>query len=209
MVKDDHVKKEAVGKGHDFYHALRVADCARRIAPAKGTATLAWIAGVVHNTDHLFGKDSVPTELRRYLSTTTLTQQAKGCIVQAVVNHSNRNSPEDSPVQICLMDADKVVCLEADVIIRAAQFMCHLPIYDPRFVKKDDPDATYRNPKTIIRDLKGVLEWVDQDGWFRTRKALAMAKKRATLIRTFLRTLAQQLDESGMLSPKFPENHIV
>ncbi len=208
MVRQDHMARVTGKKGHDFYHAYRVAQCAKRIAEDEQTRELGWVAGVVHNADHLF-PDAIRENLERYLEQTNLASEEKQTIVTAVLNHSKRNGPDDSPVQICLMDADKVVCMELDVILRSAQFMSHLPIYDPRFVSEKDPTSTYRNPKTILRDIEGCLEWVEQEGWFRLPKAKALAEERYRKLKDFQDDFAEQLADSGMLSPEFPEELIV
>ncbi len=209
MVRADHIAKGAIGKGHDFYHALRVANMCLKISDYDSLIDeLAWVAGLIHNVDHLFPANEIGSNLIRYFDATSLCAEYRHIIKLAVERHSGRNHPDDSDVQICLMDADKVVCLEADVIMRAAQFVCHLPTFDPRFVRTDDPSANYRNPKTVIRDLLGVLEWVDLDGWFRLPKALEMAQERAKFIRLFINTFARQLEAANMLSPEFPEELI-
>lgn len=206
-VKQDHVDNGAVGKGHDFLHAVRVANVAYEIA---FTETLhrralewAWICGILHNTDHLFGEKAVRVNLERYLALTELLPGEIAAIMHAVENHSKKNSPEVPPLLQFLMDADKVVCLEADVIVRAGQFMCHLPMFDPRYVNTPDPEATYRNPKTVLRDIEGVLEWVDDPNkWFFTQTARRMAQERGALIRIFVNTLKQQIRDAGLTDQK-------
>lgn len=208
MVRQDHLSAETSKKGHDFYHAYRVAQCAKRIAENERVAELGWVAGIVHNSDHLF-PGNISENLKRYFEATSLCAKDWHLIIEAVQNHSERNGQDDNAIQICLMDADKVVCMELDVIIRAAQFVCHLPIYDPRFVFEKDPTADYRNPKTILRDIQGCLEWVEQEGWFRLPKARALAQERYNKLKAFHDDFAAQLAESGVLSPEFPEKFIV
>ncbi|MDO8482530.1 MAG: hypothetical protein Q7S86_01775 [bacterium] len=208
MVRQDHIAKKALGKGHNSYHAHSVANLGLLIAPDPDTAELTWVSGITHNTDHLFGEEAVPHHMERYLSETNLSPQKRDTIIEAVVNHSAHKSKyndDDSLVKRALMDADKVDCLGANVIIRATQFIRDITDYDPRYVLLRDPSASYRNPKSIVRDIQGCLEWIDEEGWFRFPKALEMARARAVFLRTFLETLTSQLRESSMLCPEFPE----
>lgn len=212
MVRQDHIDKMATGNGHNFYHACDVANLALMIAQDIEVGELAWVAGIVHNTDHLFGKKDVPHRLQIYLSETWLPQFDRAIVIEAVMNHNAHKSEyqdDDSWVKRALMDADKVGCLGTDVVTRAAQFMKGITDYDPRYVLEKDPSATYRNPKSIFRDIQGCLEWVDEDGWFRFPKALEMARDRAAFLRTFLETMTSQLRESGMLCPEFPEELVI
>ncbi len=203
----DHRQYGAIGKGHDFYHAYRVAFMCLRIGPEEQMNTeCAWVAAIIHNTDHLFGENA-HQRLGEYMALTELTVVSKVCVEEAVLNHAipkRKYSATDSPTKRVLMDADKLVNLELDLVLRSAQFLNHLPLFDPRFITRRDPEANYKNPRTILHDIKSSLEWVDDD-WFRIPKAKEMAEERAYALRNFVEVWSIQLEEGGMLTPAYPE----
>ena len=215
QVKLSHERNVQTGsaQGHDFYHVLRVAHCCLEIAEDDVTAELAWVASIVHNADRLYphlSEKTLEEYLYHLLETADLNGNEKLLVVTAVLNHSKRNNSEEGAVTICLKDADKVVNLEADVILRAALCRATLPMFDPRYTQGEaDSAATYKNPRSMFRSLEYVLEWVDEEkGWFRLPKARALAENRAEFIRYFLTVWTEQLERSGMLAPNFPENLI-
>lgn len=207
VVTADHDQKNALGDGHNFYHAAEVANLGFQLCTNKGMAELVWLGGILHNSDHLFGKSRVLDNLMGYLSLTNLPKKSKALVIEAVVNHNAHKKDyraKDSPVKKSLMDADKLACLGATVIFRAAQFMKGLPDYDPRFVTEKDPRANYRAPGTLVRDIQGVLEWINEPGWFRYKEAEEIAWQRGQFLQQFLETLKFQLGEAYMLTPDFP-----
>ena len=120
MVRQDHIDKKALGKGHNSYHAHSVGNLTLQLAPSPLIAELSWVSGVTHNTDHLFGKEAVPEQMHRYLNTTKLSPLNREIVIEAVVNHNAHKSaysPTDNRVKQTLMDCDKLDCLGADVII--------------------------------------------------------------------------------------------
>lgn len=204
----DHRQYGAIGKGHDFYHAYRVAFMCLRIGDniSAELVEMAGVGSLIHNTDHLFGENT-PQRLDEYLAMTDLPDTARWTVKEAVVNHctpKRRYSSDDSTVKVLIADADKLVNLELDLVMRSAQFLNRLPLFDPRFVTGKDPEANYKNPKTILHDIKSSLEWVDDD-WFRIPVAKKMAEERAYALRNFVDNWAKQLEEGGVLTPSYPE----
>lgn len=189
---------------HDFYHALMVAQYAVIIAEEPRTGELAWIAGLCHNTDRLFGCDGcvVAEQVERYLdSCPGVGSDERALVVDAVVKHSRKNEPDDSPVLVSLKDADRLANLGAQAVIRSAQHYATLSPFDPRFVEADDPQASYRDPRTVLRDVRECFVWQE---WLRTERARQLAAPHFAWLQSFVDNLAQQLRETGLL-PLPPE----
>jgi hypothetical protein len=210
-------------EGHDYNHALRVAEIAYRIALCewddKDVAELAALAGLCHNADHVMQKvlragkitvtDSTIADLAHtWLVPEDLSTTDKDEIVSAVLKHGKANSDQDSKVLIALKDADRVVNLAFDLVIRAGQHYHDIPAVDfEHFL--DDPDATYQKPKSVLRDIAYALEWVDKKSPHHIRTSLGrkIGEGRATVLRNFLLVLHEQLKEEELLR-HIPENDL-
>lgn len=160
-VRQDHIEKRATGKGHNFLHALMTGQYAEMIAEEKDIAILSWIAGVIHNTDRIYSEQKVMQVLQSYLNLPSLNliECEKQDILEAILNHSKLNDPNDNPVTVTLKDADRLANIGPNIFIRSAQLYHQLFDYDPRYIAEPDPTATYRNPKTCLHDIRSSLEW--------------------------------------------------
>jgi len=211
-VRKSHEEAELHG-GHDFVHAFRVGNIAQQIALKEwGThlSQLAGIAGLCHNADRVIQTNSglkhgdvSQQEIRGLIRTWVggyLDSRGLGIVADAILRHDGKNSPDDSEVLIALMDADRVVNLDADLFIRSGQHYHSLPAVDYRNLL-DDPDATYRDPRSVLRDIEYSLDWIDQKSGVcvRTTSGLLMAKSRAKTFSTFFEALQSQLAEEGIL----------
>lgn len=211
-IRADHIKRKAIGGGHDFLHALMVAQYAEIIAEDEHTGMLAWIAGIIHNTDRLFPKEQVKEKLHLYLNKATdFSSEEKGFIIEAVLNHSKLNDPKDKPVTVVLKDADKLANIGPNLIVRSGQFYHTLPAYDPRFVEQRDPTATFREPKTVLHDISLSLEWKEKDkygsDWFRVPKAKKLSERWFERLQIFWNGFAEQLKEVNLLPYPFEEDY--
>ncbi|MDD4628695.1 MAG: hypothetical protein PHE68_04875 [Candidatus Peribacteraceae bacterium] len=169
---------------------------------------IAGIAGLCHNADRVIqkqlnvGRRDVPRE-SVVASVTAWLQDcrivAAPTIVEIVLGHDGRNSPQDSKALIALMDADRVVNLDADLFIRSAQHYHDIVAVD-YYHFLDDPSATYRDPKSVLRDIAYSLEWADPASpvCVRTRLGRKMAQERARVFRTFIEALQGQLTGEGV-----------
>jgi HD domain len=214
-VARDHEKVGASLKGHDFEHALMVANYAFRIAPDKHLAELGWIAGLCHNADHLVqqgffrpdkkrGKKSdtlIRKKVNQYLSLTKLTDQDKHAVMEAVFEHHKKNDPHDSKLTMVLKDADRLANVGALHSMRSSRDMIHLPIVDYVHLFHH-PEATYRKPGSAAKDIWYSLEW---EPWLRLPKAKQLGKKRYKFLRMFLNDLESQLREAGLYPYPFPK----
>jgi len=214
-VKADH-ERAGLFRGHDIYHALRVAEWALRIAydewSDRRLAELAGIAGLCYNADHIIreerGDDMKPEEthslVERWLAHTLLTPEETETVIAAVMGHAGINSDTDSRVLIALMDADRVVNLDSDVIIRSGRYHTDVPAIDyVHFLQ--DPEATYLEPKSTLRDISHCLDWIEEGGrvCVRTRLGKELGKERALFLQTFFGTIEKQLTDVGLLPYPF------
>lgn len=233
VVREAHEKeaarlKVAMFYCHDFDHAVRVANYAMYVAePEYGerTAVLAGAAGLCHNADRILqrrlglGRDGEvpPNQIRklvlRWLSTKwnhlgggLFEEEEKYIIVEAVLGHSAKNGPNDHPVQIALMDADRIVNTEADCIIRnGIYFGDDLPVVDPiNFLS--DPSASWRDPKSNLRALAERDDWLVEGGPVGVRLKLAreLMKPRLAFYHQFFKKIAEQRREAGLLDCDYP-----
>ncbi len=230
---------------HDWLHAFRVGDAAYRIGgdeygeiPFIGT--FAGAAGLCHNADRILqkklnvGRREVPKEeivrlIETWLYQTDFCHPARpgkddlyftekvSNIVKAVLGHDGRNSPDDDQILICLMDADRVVNCRPELIMRSAQYYHDLPTVDPIHYD-EDPDANYRNPKTVLKDIiMSSLEWAEEGTPVSVRTKLAKKLINdpsigAPFFRKYLELLKLSLEGEGLrpwpfeISPMPPEN---
>jgi hypothetical protein len=202
-------------RGHDHNHTFRVAEMAYRIAlhewNDEDVAESAALAGVCHDAGHIMQKvlhackiavtDSAIADLvHAWLISEDLFPADKEEIVSAVLEHGKANGDQDSKVLIALKDADRVVNLALDLVIRAGQHYHDLPAVDfEHFL--DDPDASYQAPKSVLRDIDYALEWTDKKSPHHIRTSLGrkIGESRATVLRNFLLILQRQLKEEGLL----------
>jgi len=205
---------------HDFFHAFRVSNWAEQIAPDPETARKAGVAGLLHNDDRILQVNlrlgfagKVPEKLRVQMMNGWLDAEPVGTflpeeraeIIDAVLKHSNRNGPNDSLVLITLMDADRLVNLEADCIIRNGQYFGNsLRVVDPVYLL-DDPKATFRDPRSILRTMPERFDWEKEGGFvgLRLPKAREFAKRRFAFWRLFIQETIEQIKESGAVP--FPD----
>ncbi len=197
VVEADHNRMGAVGNGHDFLHAVVVAQYAAVIAPDDKTAVLAFLAGILHNTDYLFGEAEVPEKVTGYLRDhTDLKDEEKKLVAEAVVNHSKLNDPEDNPVTVALKDADRLGNTGPQFFIRVGQYHRGIPTVDPVYTLSN-PNllGAYRDPKSLTSHIRFTLEW---EKMLRLPKAKEMGKKRFEITRTLLGDIEDQLNEIGL-----------
>jgi len=201
-IYQDHAEAGMVGGHHDAEHAVRVAQMAVEIAENDKVALRAGAAGLCHNADRILqhtlklgSRRDAPREKVRELLKSELTIEAfdRGeirLIVDAVLKHDGKNDPADSPELVALMDADRLVNAEPDLIIRSAQLYHDLPPIDPVHFEHD-PTANYRNPKSVLRDIMETLEWLTPGTPFYVR--LPKAREMAAEHRKFFDDFGAQL----------------
>lgn len=197
---------------HDWVHAYRVGEVACLVAFDEWgddcLSQYAGIAGLLHNADRILQKrygqhnvtqSSLKELIASWLSYANLNALAPSIILDAVLRHDTKNTPDDSKVLIALMDADRIVNLDVDLFCRSGQYYNNLPVVDCKhFI--DDPEASYRSPKSVLKDIAYTLDWINPLTPFcmRTRLGKKMAEDRAIRIRDFICILTVQLAEEGI-----------
>lgn len=211
------VRKSHVGLGnlygHTFDHALRVAHVATLITPDHMYAHLAGAAALCHNADRIlqkkydlgpYGKineEEVIILLEDWLNSEPNISRSKyAIIVDAVLKHSEKNRNDDSPALIALKDADRIVNIEADLIMREGQMMPELQVVNP-YTLLHDPDATYIEPGSVLRHIKELLDWDHENGpvGIRLPKARELAKSRFDFLKVYLEKVIEQRLEYGLI----------
>lgn len=201
-------RKHTKNLAHDWYHALLAAQYAVVIAADPRAGELAWIACLCHATDHLFGKDRVEERMQLYLSLCSgLSDPERQELMEAVKNHGKRNAGGDSEVIKIVRDCDKLANLDAVLAsIRYGQQSPKVTAVNPRYITRDDPAATFKNPLTVWRDLKYALEW-EEPGWFRCPKAMPIAANRFAALKAAMQDTIDQFTETGL--DDLPEELVV
>lgn len=223
VVRKAHFDAGMTGNGHDFEHAARVGQYAYIISEDEEIGKMAGVAGLCHNADRILqkkfhaGRREVPQNqivdlLRKWVGDNTdydlrmdeLMPTPWSMIAYAVLDHDKPNDPLlKKPVLTVLQDADRLVNIELDLIIRCGQFQPDLPAVD--FVHLlSDPTATYREPKSVFRDVASSLEWeTDPRFALRNPKAIKMGKARFAALRFYIETLESQINDSGLIPYPF------
>lgn len=217
VIRQAHLDAGMTGSGHDFEHAARVGQYAYQISEDKETGKMAGVAGLCHNADRVLqktrkiGRKDVPQghiaqliqEWLFSIKSQPLDCVQRNLIIDSILKHDGKNNESDDPVLISLMDADRLVNIELDLIIRCGQFQPDLPAVD--FVHLlNDPTATYREPKSVFRDVASSLEW-ETDPRFALRNPIAikMGKARFAALRFYIETLESQIKDSGLVPYPF------
>ena len=217
-VRRSHEEVGLVGH-HDWVHAFRVGEIARQLAldewgrGDERLSYLAGIAGLVHNADKILERkagigrrlveaNQVVSLIRATLcdgSKYDFSTEEEREIVEAVLKHDGRNSETDSRTLIALMDGDRVVNLDSDLYPRSGQHYAELPVVDYKHLISD-PEATYRKPRTVFRDIAYSLDWVTEGSGVcvRTRLGKEMGERRSKLFRQVVDSLIEQLAEEGV-----------
>lgn len=184
---------------HSFLHALMVAQYGWLIAEEENIAIAVWVAGLCHDLHrHCDNQIELVNKLDYYLTLTGLDESVKPMIKQAVLNHDNKpNDPADNPVTVALKDADRLGNIGPAHWPRAGQFRPCIPVFDPvNFLS--DPEATFKNPRSICRDIRHTMEW---ESWLRLPRAKEIGKPYFEAIRWFLKTIEKQHADLGLFPP--------
>ncbi len=194
----DYISQKMHGGAHDFYHALTAAQYAALIAPNARLARVGWCAGLLHEHPHrLFQEEQGVHLVRERLARhSALSLRAQLDVLQAILAHSGKDTSQDSSLLVVLKDADRLANLGAWHWLRAAQFRPKIPAVDPRYVERQDPLATFKNPRSVFRDIESTLEW---ETWLRLPKAKELAVPLFEEIRWLKRRLEEQLTILGLV----------
>jgi HD superfamily phosphodiesterase len=203
-VKMSHLSSPRAHHGHGLDHDVTVAMLAVNIAPDSRTADKAFVAALLHSTDRLMvesNKMAEETHMRVCLSCLpdgTFSMDEIKEIVQAALRHSELNRDDQSLTQQVLMDADRLANMMPSVIIRSGQFRPEIPPFEFRYLNwKINPDSTYRDPKSVLDDLRITLrEYMPQ---FRIEKAKLIAARYAAFLVSFIMAVEDTNGDLGLV----------
>lgn len=195
------------GTAHDFLHDLTVGQYCLLISDEdEDTGLDAAAAGLCHSTDRRFPEETevqlsgrIAGHLRKEAGFST---QRINWVLGLVFDHHKPNGHNDNPDLQILKDADRLANLGLPALIRCAQFYHTLPTFDVRYVGKPDPKATYKNPLTVLHDVRSALEWDPQEGktqfCLRLPKAIELATPYFDWLRLGIALAEQQVVKTRM-----------
>ena len=158
---------------------------------------MVWIASDLHSLDRMFPKEDFVKNLWKYLNYVmgdfTITEINE--IFVAARDHGGKNSDEDSELTVLLKDADRLANIMLGIVIRSGQFTPNIPAMELEYLKTPNPASTYREPTSVIEDLRGCFELED---WIRTPKAKEIAAPLFAELRHYTNTLASQYEALGL-----------
>lgn len=208
VVKNDH---QGMERGHNFEHALRVANVAYLVAE-EPHRRLAWVAGLCHNADRIleekFGREPNEKEVREvldgWLDLENFGDENKAIIIEAVLRHSWPNEDDDGSILIALKDADRIVNLDPDNLVRFGQFQPDLPVSDNHFFNLFEdgrPRGKYGSRPTVVEDLWDCLDWGRECPFgVRLPKSKEMIRGRTEYLRNFFSEMRKRLIEEGFVN---------
>lgn len=196
-VQRDHKELNVLFNGpHSFLHALTVAQFGWLIAEDENIAIAAWVAGLGHDRHrHCKNQIEVNKKLDYYLTLTGLATGVNQMIKQAILSHDDKSrGPADNPVTVALKDADCLGNIGPSHWLRSGQFRPDIPVFDPIYFLSD-PEATFKDPRSICRDIMHTLEW---EGWLRLPKAKELGKPDFDACRWLLETIEKRHADLGL-----------
>jgi hypothetical protein len=196
-IKRLHAESTTGEYGHGLDHDVLVAEFAAYICPDPAYTDMVWVSGILHSLDRVVGDEAAPQAIRDALEIvrTDFTEEQRAEILEAVLRHSELNRDDQSFTQIVLMDADRLANLQMATPIRAGQFRPSIPPLETEYLDTMNPASTYREPKSILDDLRHVLQWVD---WLRTPRGKELGQEAGKDIRLYLELVTKSYKLLGL-----------
>ena len=152
-VRNKHATSPHQHRGHGLDHDVAVAQMAALIAPTPRIADSGWVAALIHSTDRLVEVSRCGAQLREYLGLLPVNffnDEETEEIYLAALEHSEKLPLHRSQTQEILQDADKLINMQATVLIRAGQFRSKIPAIEYPYMEKTNPASTYHAPKSVL-----------------------------------------------------------
>lgn len=218
-VKDSHIKFGMEATHHDHLHAFGVGQVAMEVAMphdhGKNYSRLAGAAGLCHSADRILqvalcksvdykvGQKGIENMVRYWLGKEdSFLDEEREWIVEAVLLHGEPHKHEHNIIITALIDADRLVNSGADNVVRLAKYLLDTPIVDTELLLSD-PEANFRNPKSILRSLYEQLEWLDPESEYGVK--LPESKRRAEKLlsrrQDFIIWLVEDLESRRLVTP--------
>ena len=129
----------------------------------------------------------------------SLTPCQRAQIIRAVQRHSGPNDMADSMLDVVLKDAHRLAHLCPIVVVRATRLYENLQ-GGLQVLNYDGREGTFKDPPSIIDDLRGNLVWAETKGGefsIRLPHARALARHLATTLRNFIDLLIEEEVAAG------------
>ncbi len=198
-VKEDHALSAHRHRGHGLDHDVTVAQMAAYLAPSQHLAEMVWVAGLIHSTDRLLGGASPTEKLREYLTKlpgNLFSKEESEEIFLAALEHSEKMPSHRSPTQEILQDADKLVNMQAAMLIRVGQFRHDMPALELQYLDHSNPQSTYHHPINALDNVRMVSE--EYPPLLFTPKGKELGARYATALRSYQESIARDYDLLGL-----------
>lgn len=195
---------------HDLVHDLTVAGyvmlVGRREKLSEDPVRMLVAAALCHSMDrrfHASEKNLRKRILKLLRETESLSENRCAGIADIVAMHKLPNNEDDSIELQVFKDADRLANLGLPAALRCGQHYHSLPTFNWQFVTTPDPTASYRDPKTVLHDVRSALEWDPREGkidfCLRTRTAIRLARPYFDWLRRGLGLTDQQIREARVI----------
>jgi len=207
MVGEDHAKLlKGKAKGHDFTHTIMVAQYCLILSDDLKIGVLSWLAGLLHNTDRLFGYEVVSQKVDEYFrlipeeiniegSNIQISQSNLLVVKEAILNHSKLNDPSDGLITVILKDSDRLANAGSSLYPRGTQHCGNVLSYNPLYVDGFHPESTYSKAKSVLDNYRYCLEWEEM---LRLPRAKEIGEKYFDALRHIIDGFKDQLEETGL-----------
>lgn len=187
--------------GHGLDHDVTVAMIAMSIAPDNHTGLMVWCAGMLHSVDRTVESELVSETMQKFsslLPETLFTRAEVLEIMDAAFRHSELNQDDQGVVQIILMDADRLANLQSAVIVRAGQFLPHIPAFEFEYLMGAcNPETTYHKPKSVLDNLRNnIAEYIPK---LRNEKAKILGARYRDELQEFITRLEKNYQDLGLI----------
>ena len=199
-VKEGHHLSQRQHNGHGLDHDVTVGQLVLAISPDNRTADKAWCAAMLHSTDRIVENGAVKDHMKeclQYLPVDFFTKEEVVEILEAALRHGELSQNDQSLTQQVLMDADRLANLMPAVIIRSGQFRPSIPAFEFEYLDgKPNPASTYREPKSILDDLRiSITEYLPQ---FRVSMAIELAHRYARQLEAHIQSVEESNKELSL-----------
>lgn len=199
-VKDTHEASAYRHRGHGLDHDVAVAQMAVFIAPTTQLADKGWIAGLIHSTDRLVEASEYTKRLRSLLALLPIhafSAEEVEEIYIAIFEHDQKSPTHRSPTQEILQDADKLVNMQATLVIRAGQFHANIPTIELSYLKELNPASTYSRPRSVLDNIRIIA--LEYPSLIHTEKGKELASRYAQRLREYERQVLDDHEKLGIV----------
>ncbi len=160
--------------GHGLDHDVTVAQFAALVAPTERLGEKGWVAGMLHSSDRIVGKEKFGDQTKEFLGLLPKDYFSRieiDQIYEAVIRHGEKFTIADNETHAVLQDADKLGNLGMSVFIRGGQFRPNIPAFDFLYLEKNNPGSTYHEPQSVLDAVRiTISEYRDTFNFAKSRE---------------------------------------